>query len=278
MPKFPRLSGHWCWRFRSISQAFWSLGYLESPDLRRMLAYLKNGFTHSHIIEATGFSGGIWILWNDCWTIEILESHTQYIHLKILNSNGLVSLITTIYSSHVRSQRYNLWHNLNRLQFNTSEPLALMGYFNAISSVHERQGGSSKRTGICPHFANWFQSYGLINLEIVGPKFTWRRGTLSEHLDCTVCNLAWGLKFPESFVYHLAHNHSNHRPLLLRLQGLVPNKAKRPFRFMQMWPTHNGFSHFLKSNWSGCPNLMSSIKQLTDNLHHWNQVFGNIFR
>ncbi|KAK9175331.1 hypothetical protein WN944_027337 [Citrus x changshan-huyou] len=49
------------------------------------------GFERSHRIEAVGFSGGIWILWRDFLTVEIILNHKQFVHFKIISSNGLES-------------------------------------------------------------------------------------------------------------------------------------------------------------------------------------------
>lgn len=45
---------------------------------------LKSGFERSHRIEAMGFSGGIWLLWNEGFHMEILVNHKQFIHLVFL--------------------------------------------------------------------------------------------------------------------------------------------------------------------------------------------------
>ncbi|KAG6420800.1 hypothetical protein SASPL_117339 [Salvia splendens] len=41
------------------------------------------GLPNSYREEANGFSGGIWLLWDDHWHIEILETTSQYIHCRI---------------------------------------------------------------------------------------------------------------------------------------------------------------------------------------------------
>ncbi|KAH9770764.1 putative ribonuclease H protein [Citrus sinensis] len=55
------------------------------------------GFERSHMIEAVGFSGGIWLLWKDFITVEVALNHRQFVHFKIVSSNGLESWVTAVY-------------------------------------------------------------------------------------------------------------------------------------------------------------------------------------
>ena len=38
-----------------------------------LIRFLK--FNHSHKVEALGYSSGIWILWNDIWSVWVLINH-----------------------------------------------------------------------------------------------------------------------------------------------------------------------------------------------------------
>ena len=58
-----------------------------------------SGFDYSHCIEVTGFSGGIWILWQGYFEVEVLINHKQFVHFKISKNNILESWITAMYAS-----------------------------------------------------------------------------------------------------------------------------------------------------------------------------------
>ena len=47
-----------------------------------------NGFEFSHRVEAEGFVGGIWILWNRSFTMEFVVNHKQYIYFKVTDFSG----------------------------------------------------------------------------------------------------------------------------------------------------------------------------------------------
>ncbi|KAH9768877.1 hypothetical protein KPL71_011775 [Citrus sinensis] len=110
----------------------------------------NNGFECSHRVEAEGFSGGIWILWN----------------------NGPIPAV-----------RKQLWHHLGEIANRTQEPWLVEGDFNTILYAFEKKGGANKKSGVCSLFKNWFQSHNLCDIEFKGPRFTWSRGNLYKRLD-----------------------------------------------------------------------------------------------
>lgn len=52
---------------------------ISGTKARRVIQSL--GFRHSELVEAEGFGGGIWLLWNDSQLkVEVLEKHMQFMH------------------------------------------------------------------------------------------------------------------------------------------------------------------------------------------------------
>lgn len=43
----------------------------------------KTNYPHSHRIEASGFSEGIWLLWKEDVTLRILQNHKKIMHVLI---------------------------------------------------------------------------------------------------------------------------------------------------------------------------------------------------
>lgn len=236
------------------------------------------GLPNSFRVEATGFSGGIWILWDDVWPVQIIEPHSQYIHCRVQDSLTSHFFFTAVYGHPVPSCHSRLWPRLQSLCDAMTAAWVLLGDFNSLASSSERLGSSVDRSGVCGAFVTWIHATSLLDLGYVGPDFTWRRGTLHERLDRGLCNAAWRLRFPEATISHLVRYQSDHRPLLLNLSSLVPNTSERPFRFMRAWLAHDGYRAFVEENWQRSGDLMTSISHLTDKLREWNRfVFGNIF-
>lgn len=60
----------------------------------------RMGFQQSFIIDASGHSGGIWCLWDpSCWTVGVLCSNTQYVHMEVRWKNENRWYLTAVYAS-----------------------------------------------------------------------------------------------------------------------------------------------------------------------------------
>ena len=40
-------------------------------------------FTNSHRVEANGHAGGIWVLWQESCSVQVLGNHAQFVHMVI---------------------------------------------------------------------------------------------------------------------------------------------------------------------------------------------------
>ncbi|MBA0772642.1 hypothetical protein Gotri_007985, partial [Gossypium trilobum] len=118
----------------------------------------KLGFNYSHRVEAVGFSGGIWVGWNEFIQIHIVRNHPQFILLRVNSFNPNNSFfISFVYGSPDRSKRKLLWDDLKSANPNLSFPWLIMGNFNAILSFSDKKSHVSvgKR---CDFFGNFVYS------------------------------------------------------------------------------------------------------------------------
>ncbi|KAI9074704.1 hypothetical protein K1719_043358 [Acacia pycnantha] len=241
----------------------------------------KLGFLHSHRVEASGFSGGIWILWSSKVSINVLVNQVQFIHMEVSwPGNNLKFLFTAIYGSPQLQFRKFLWHDLDHLASNISSPWLLAGDFNAILHQDERRGGSVHRARGCSFFNKFLHSNGLVDLEFSGPRFTWRRGSLLMRLDRAVCNTLWLQLFPNSSVDHLPKIMSDHRPIMIKL-GLchLSGPVDPPFKFLAAWLSHSDFSSIVHRIWQSGDDLMACIDSFKSEIQKWNvETFGHIGR
>ncbi|CAN1152886.1 hypothetical protein LINPERHAP2_LOCUS19037, partial [Linum perenne] len=98
-------------------------------------------------------------------------------------------------------------------------------------------------------------------------------------LDRALVNPHWLLCFPESSVLHLHKLKSDHRSILLRTHNQVYSPTTKPFRFLSNWLSQASFKHVLNHKWKMSFELPFALRELTNDLSHWNKfVFGNIFR
>ncbi|KAF7841373.1 reverse transcriptase [Senna tora] len=112
----------------------------------------KLGFDKYELVEATGFAGGIWCLWNSSKIqIEIIMKHSQFMHLLVRDGNTHWFL-TVVYGSPHYNARRELWDHLKLLQLQISLPWVLAGDFNAFMFSHEKLGGSLNGSKADPGF------------------------------------------------------------------------------------------------------------------------------
>ncbi|GMJ00023.1 hypothetical protein HRI_003671500 [Hibiscus trionum] len=228
------------------------------------------GFQSSFRVEAQGFSGGIWLLWNGNVHVHILSVSNQFIHMKVQGiALSCPLILTVVYASPQVQYRRYLWDQLSTINPGLDHLWLIGGDFNAILHLDDRRGGQVRRLCISRDFQSFVFSNALQEVEFKEPRFTWARGDLYERLDRCMVNLKWMEYFPNSIVRHLDRIGSDHRPILLcmDLHGL-PQVAK-PFRFVQSWQASAEFTPFLEKSWDKLLSLDENISNLQQKLPHW---------
>ncbi|CAN1327112.1 hypothetical protein LINPERPRIM_LOCUS34062, partial [Linum perenne] len=238
------------------------------------------GFNSSFIVDAEGFRGGIWLLWNDSiLTVRILASTNQLIHTEIEWETGKFTSATFIYASPSLHGRRTLWNDLRQIAAWTSHAWVLLGDFNAMVDSTEKWGGASFNQGSAREFWSCIGDCNLIDSGFVGPKFTWFRRNLRERIDRCLGNAAWSTLFPDAATFHLERLKSDHRPILVHTNKYTRyTPAPRPFRFNAAWFGHDNFTDFIDLGWKRGRNLCVSLQNFQEQCVVWNkEVFGNIF-
>ncbi|XP_050220226.1 uncharacterized protein LOC126670515 [Mercurialis annua] len=273
---FMRVFKNFCRKY-----SFDIIGILE-PRISGVKAYLfikNSGYFYSHRVEAVGFSGGIWIIWNQKYDIVVLDNNKYFIHLRIVDGTETF-LLTIVYASPNATLRQHLWTDLNVLATLIAEPWMLGGNFNAALYDNERKGGAYGNGGGCRQFRSFFESHSLIDLGFCGSQFTWKRGTLFKRLDIFICNDRWTSKFNYFYVLHLPRIQSDHNPIFIQFNKQHHlSSGPKPFRFQAAWIGNDGFKDLVRQSWNNASSLADSIENFAVQAKRWNTtVFGNIFK
>ncbi|KAJ4831177.1 hypothetical protein Tsubulata_047576 [Turnera subulata] len=223
------------------------------------------GYSNSHRVDARGFSGGIWVLWqDDRLEVEVEATHTQFIHLKVRKEDTVI-YVTAVYGAPQKRWRQFLWRNIEALAQRVASPWFLIGDFNAILDGLERQdsrgrnGAANKAISDCVFHAK------LHDIGFEGAKFTWKSGEKYARLDRVLSNAEGLVKYPLASVKHLPRIYSNHNPILLSLKGGQPNQIPaKPFKFLAAWLMHEGFEDFMQNEWDGSRELPKALKLFVD--------------
>lgn len=241
----------------------------------------RTGFEFSHRVESNGYSGGIWILWNNRVDVKVLVNHRQFVHSVIkMSDRDQMIFFTAIYGSQNPTNRKDLWEDLTNTMAQNRGPWLLGGDFNALLTGDERKGGSSRPRKGCSLLKEFVDRNHLMDLGFVGPKLTRRRGTLLERLDRALCNNEWAELFPDCFVQHLPKMKSDHRPILVKSDEMGQrSNEKRPFQFLAAWLGRTQFHDLLSRVWNNGDPLTTNIQPFTEEAERWNrESFGHIMK
>ncbi|XP_072058021.1 uncharacterized protein [Arachis hypogaea] len=163
------------------------------------------GFRHSFFEHARGYSGGIWIMWDDDnLQISINASHQQYIHLKVKEFQREEWWLTAVYASPHENIRKELWEQLTQIGNGMREPWMLIGDFNEIADPTEKKGGSKSNSQECRRFKKRMNECKVMDLGFIGNKYTWKGAArdglerVFKRLDRALSNLDWRITFSEA--------------------------------------------------------------------------------
>ncbi|XP_075665954.1 uncharacterized protein LOC142635731 [Castanea sativa] len=224
----------------------------------------KIQFADCHVVPRQNRGGGLALLWTDTNTVDVLSSFERHIDVVIDQGMDDVCQFTGFYGNTDTANREDSWSLLKTLSRRLTLPWIVLGDFNEILRVEEKQG--------------WLDRSER-QIRRPGTQNTWIR------LDRGVATIDWILRFPTSRSHHLDAFHSDHKPILLISDSETKRfyRKGRPFRFEAMWLKDKTCEGVIKESWSGClglsPLSMVPIK-LTScqiNLQRWNrEVFGHV--
>ncbi|KAL8153722.1 hypothetical protein V2J09_011482 [Rumex salicifolius] len=192
--------------------------------------------------EATGFRGGIWVLWRKA-VVQVCEmsAHHQAVSIEVKRNGEDEWIFSAIYASPTPPTREALWSHLLNVKATNSKPWLLMGDFNETTSMEER---SSESENMRRRYGVETEAYAI---------------------------LSGGIFFPDALVKHLAQNQSGRTPILLVSNGPSPrNPSLRPFRFQAAWIMHDEFQDFVADHWQHGTTLPSALANLAVHLETWN--------
>ena len=170
-----------------------------------------------------------------------------------VTNRGRLWYFSAVYACPYLCGRQQQWNYLASLQTYINGPWLLMGDFNDIVFPSEVKGGVFS-VNFADKFSEVIEKCRLIDLGATGSFYTWYRkefGVLkiSKSLDRAFGDSTWRTLFPEAYVENLLRSYSDHRPILLRGQGVIPERRSLPFRFQACWLTHDDYRIIVTNAW-----------------------------
>ncbi|XVF21028.1 hypothetical protein REPUB_Repub12eG0055200 [Reevesia pubescens] len=155
------------------------------------------GFDDSTRVDARGFAGGIWVLWNNVLgKVRVLHKTDQFITLLIDKNWGLSWAVTAVYASPIPVVREMFWQFMKEFDHLDHTPWLLVGDFNQILTHDEKQGGGRESVRRMTQFLEVMQCRNWIDLGANGCQFTWTNNhplprLIKKRLDRALCNVDW---------------------------------------------------------------------------------------
>jgi hypothetical protein len=181
---------------------------------------------------------------------------------------------------------------MRTLHHQSDLPWMCVGDFNEILYSFEKQGGATKSQAQMDKFRDALDFCNLQDLGFEGDMFTWRNnswhveGYIRERLDRVVASPSWRIKFSDFKVKNGDPEHSNHRPVVLRVAcGEKPNWTGNKGlnkRFEARWLLEEDCDSIVKNAWGlagarGEENVSSKLKFVSRELNAWSRdVLGDL--
>jgi hypothetical protein len=299
-----RLGG---WNCRSMGNGLAVRGFLalqkEDPDVlflsetkldKKGIEKLKYKLGMPHVVfkECEGRSGGLAMFWKRGINLSLRCLGRMHIDVEITENDGFKWSVTGIYGEPRTEKREETWKLLRNLHMQVKMPWVCIDDFNEILYSFEKQGGNPKPQIQMERFRNALNFCNLNDLGFEGDIFTWRNnnyrvdGYIRERLDRVVANPEWCARFPNYKVVNGCPEHSDHRPVLLSVDG--PSRRQRPRpnslnkRFEARWILEEDCEQVVQSAWKeatdrGASNTMDLISSVSKDLPNWSRdVLGDL--
>lgn len=127
----------------------------------------------------------------------------------------------------------------------------LSGRLQLSYIVAKRRGvATDTLTSEMEEFEDFIDDMGLVNIPLIGRKFTWHRanGTSMSRLERLLLSEDWLAQWEDLSQWGLQRTISDHCPILLKSTSI--NWGPKPFRVLNCWLMNSEFLKFVSDSWS----------------------------
>ncbi|XP_028799892.1 uncharacterized protein LOC114755187 [Neltuma alba] len=126
----------------------------------------------------------------------------------------------------------------------------VIGDFNSFMDPADKLGGAPPPLNTMKQFSDCISEAGLIEIPVVGERFTWEKQAVKERLDWAFCNFDWELSHPNHKSHHKLRYNSDHR-LIVVTSGNSDTRTKKnsQFKYYSAWAIEDSFTEVVKNAW-----------------------------
>ncbi|XP_058103553.1 uncharacterized protein LOC131247134 [Magnolia sinica] len=201
-------------------------------------------------LHASGSFGGILVAWNSSrWSLIDTWSGTYSVSVILHDAlSDFRYLVSSVHGPNSEDSRKDFWVELSASRLCFSDPTCLVGDFNMIRFVEEKSHGN-KVSPAMGAFSAWIDDQDLVDLPLLGARFTWTNGRASpilSRLDRFLLSPEWLDYFSFISQSALPITTSDHCPILLSAEET--NLGPKPFRF-DSWVKIDSFRQIVADWW-----------------------------
>ena len=148
--------------------------------------------------------------------------------------NSIQCVIVNIYAPNEKRARAEVFNELGGLKQSCQFPWVVGGDFNEVKRISERKGCTRATSGMRT-FVNFISAMDLVDLPLVGRRFTWSNKQKNEKwskLDRFLVSVEW-IDYFKCVQKGLPRMLSDHCPLLLA--GDEIDWGPKPFKHFNFW-------------------------------------------
>ncbi|XP_074346940.1 uncharacterized protein LOC141685753 [Apium graveolens] len=236
-------------------------------------------------VDSQGMSGGLALLWRVKDQVNLQSFSRNHIDIEIKVDGKEVWRLTGIYGESDRSQRRKTWDLLRNLARDSNLPWCAIGDFKNIVSQQDKRGGAPYPTWIIEGFNEVLSETGLIDLDIVGHQFTWKKSRGKEkwtevRLDMALTTSTWLNLSPLVKLYNMEGSSSDHSPIMLVLEDSSKVDRPKKFKFENVWLTEPICRQLILECWEDSNNvgIQAKIKACAVKLQKWGREVTGKFK
>lgn len=225
------------------------------------------------------FCGGILVMWKES-SVQVFDSMVGLFSVSLAcKFNGSTEAwVSGVYGPCKTPERKHFWQELYALAGLCHDVWCLVGDFNVVRWLSERQNGTHITKNM-RKFNQFVMSFDLLDPPMANGLFTWLRmgdRPAASRIDRFIISKAWADSFKNFRVDRLHRPTSDHFPLALTVGAL--KWGPTPFRFENVWPETPNFKKKIESWWndqnpSGWAGyrFMEKLRGLKAQIVQWNK-------
>ncbi|CAI9768070.1 unnamed protein product [Fraxinus pennsylvanica] len=143
--------------------------------------HIKLGFNGGISVDSVGNSGGLMLMWQEEWEVQLLSFSKFHLHFVVSYKHGQKWNIVNFYGDPVASERHNSSTLLRRLVGGCAHPAVCIGDCNEILMANKKWGGNNCTIFSMDGFKDMVHECELSDLGFSGPEFTWAKHSRADN-------------------------------------------------------------------------------------------------